>query len=386
MKKLLTLVMAVVLLVGCAKEKAFTPTEESLANLLVEKNIPYTVTNFQHYDSTSVENVVQYSCGLADATGQNIYSLVLSYENESCCGITLISMLKTQGYEEAQKMADLVMTIYGENEETSKGIITSIEQDINMVCDMVLNHDFVPENNQLEINYTPYHYKFLPSKDDEMDYSKEKIRLSTITVKSQEYEAKLEKARREERRKLIAASPKLYSERSTMYPRLIDVVELNGQLAKMDVPFTVEFRSENHSLLGMTHRYYDVYADSQPVGIVYTEQFVSGASIDFTYNMESNYHESENATEYMVKTACAAYGVDYTAPLKAVKGTDSFVESKYYSFDGFYGEILALGDYSVVNKVPYHFELYDAELFKALLERDKDISPRYADAYKEFFE
>ena len=388
MKKFISLLLIFVLLTGCSgKEKTFVPSEENINSLLEHKGIPYTVANFQHHDHSAVENVVQYSCGLANKYGENIYAMVLAYEGEICHSVTVISMQKTQGLEEAQKIAGFAMDVYGFDEKHIKGFSESIEYDIDMVNDMIEYHNFVPENNRLEINYSDIHYVFLPSADDEMDYSNEKIRLSTFSIASQEYEEKLEAVRREERRKLIVANPKLYTENAMYYPRLFDVEQLNGQLVKMGVPFTVEFRSEEQSSLGITHSYYDVYADGHPVGILYTEQFICGASVDFTYNnVESKYHEGENATEYMVKTVCAAYGVDYPQPLKAVEETGSSVESKYYAFDGFYGEFMAVGDYSVVNKMPYHFELYDAELFKALLERDKEVSPRYADAYKEFFE
>ena len=388
MRKIVSLILMFLLLTGCSgKEKTFVPSEENINSLLEQKGIPCTVANFQHHDHSAVENVVQYSCGLANKYGENIYAMVLAYEGEICHSVTVISMMKTQGLEEAQKIAGFAMDVYGFDEKHIKGFSESIEYDIDMVNDMIEYHNFVPENNRLEINYSDIHYVFLPSADDELDYSKEKIRLSTFSIASQEYEEKLEAVRREERRKLIEANPKLYTGNMIVYPQPFDVDELNSQLGKMGVPFTVEHRLEEPSVLGIKYHYYDVYADGEAVGILYTEQYLCGMSIDFTYNaMEGGYHESENATDYMIKTVCAAYGVDYTVPLNAVKETDFSTESKYYDFGGYYGELVAVGDYSVVNKVPYHFELFDAELFEALLERDKDISPRYADAYKEFFE
>lgn len=384
MKKIVSLILMFLLLTGCSgKEKTFVPSEENINNLLEQKGIPYTVTNFQHKDHGAVENVVQYSCGLANEYGENIYAMVLAYEGEICHSVTVISMLKTQGMEEAQKIADFAMTVFGMDEQETERWISAIKQDLVAVR----NDDAFLEYGRFEWTGGGIQFVILPSADNELDYSDENIRLSTFTITSQEYEEKLEAVRREERRKLIEANPKLYAGNMMVYPQPFDVDELNSQLGKMSVPFTVEHRLEEPSVLGMKYHYYDVYTDGEPVGVLYTEQYLCGMSIDFTYNaMEGGYHESENATDYMIKTVCAAYGVDFTVPLNMVKETDSSVESRYYDFGGYYGEMVAVGDYSVVNKVPYHFELFDAELFEALLERDKDISPRYAQAYKEFFE
>ncbi len=388
MKKLLSFMLIFVLLAGCgAKEKKFTPSAENIANLLEEKEIPYTVTNFQHRGSDVVENVEQYTFSLTNIYGENVYALVLNFEGETCCSATLISMLKTQGLEEAQKMIDFAITMYGVDKEEADNAMSALSHNILAVRYSIAENQFVLANGRVEINSGGYHYTFLPSTDDELDYSDEKIRLSIFSVESQEYSEKLEKVQQEEIRKLCDAYPQLYNENMMIYPQLFDVNELNTQLEKMAVPFTVESDFENNTRMGTKYSYYNVYADGQAVGILCTEQFVCGSSIEFTYNnMESRYHETENATEYMVKTVCAAYGVDFTAPLTAVGKTPGAEEHNYYAFDGFYGELMAVGDYSVVNKVPYHFELYDADLFKALLERDMDVSPRYAEAYKEFFE
>ena len=299
MKKFISLLLMFVLLTGCgAKTKLFTPSVENITNLLKEKEIPYTVTGFQHRGSDVVENVEQYTCGFANESGENVYSLVLNFEDEICCSATIISMLKTQGMDEAEKMIDLVMTMYGADKETSDNVMSALIHNILTVRLAIEANEFVSENGFIEINSGEYHYTFLPSVDDELDYSDENIRLSTFYAESSEYRDKLEKVQQEERRKLIVANPKLYTENKMYYPRLFDVEQLNGQLVKMGVPFTVEFRSEEQDSLGITHSYYDVYADGHPVGILYTEQFICGASVDFTYNnMESKYHEGENATE-----------------------------------------------------------------------------------------
>ena len=137
MKKFISLLLMFVLLTGCgAKTKLFTPSVENITNLLKEKEIPYTVTGFQHRGSDVVENVVQYSCGLANKYGENIYAMVLAYEGEICHSVTVISMLKTQGMEEAQKIVGFAMDVYGFDEKHIKGFSESIEYDIDMVLTM----------------------------------------------------------------------------------------------------------------------------------------------------------------------------------------------------------------------------------------------------------